>query len=216
MHWGLEKDQGGTMTARKAYVIGIMAVVVTCLLLLLAIAAVRPAMGQIATMATRPQAPLPTAIWLAECDGWPLRPADLEAEGITVVATRVRRNRAAALLKKGSRRGWVIAHRLGERVSGWWVYAVRGPAAIASLMALAGRCRWVGTWAQAWALTPTVRDWIAERATCCGEAILSGRTFRSWPCSWATERPGLIVVQIDGIGPGVVAGGSACGHVMAQ
>jgi len=153
-------------------------------------------------------APIQRVNWIAECSEMP---ADT-VEGIEVLAVVRRPGMVGALLKKNSRRGWLIGHKLGSREAGWYVFSITGPEPMMTRMKSSPACRVVMTWKEAWAnLGAAAKQWLAERSTCCGEMTHRGRTFHSWPCRWEIDRAGEInIVNRTGIGPGITTGGDPC------
>lgn len=161
-------------------------------------------------------APPPTMVyWLAECSGWPLSRAQLTDDGLQVQAVHARPGRVSARLRHQAtgRRAHLVAHWLGSREAGWSVWSIRGPDSLRQLMAMATQvCRLVATYAQAWQqLGTTARAWLSERSTCYGQAIWRARAYIAWPCWWSTEKAGQgTVIDLAGVGPGILAGGN--GH----
>jgi hypothetical protein len=154
--------------------------------------------------------------WLAECQTAQL--ATLLApgatwNGVTVARSRVTNRRADAILtRSGYRPAALVLHRLGVRQAGYVVVNVRGPDAIRLMMTNASAiCPTVRQYSEVMALPAAVKDWIAERSTCFGEASLGAATFAEWPCRWSTDRAGegFTVTTLSAIGPGITAGGSA-------
>jgi hypothetical protein len=155
--------------------------------------------------------PVPLSYWLAECSSWPMVRGELADTGIQVQSIRTAPGRVSAYLRhpRTRQRAAFIAARIGSREAGWSVWSIRGPAAIRRLMASSESCRVVATYTEARSWPVAARQWLQARSTCYGSATWRGRAYASWPCRWATERAGQgVVAQIDGIGPGVLQGGS--------
>jgi hypothetical protein len=156
-------------------------------------------------------AQVPLVYWLTECSAWPLSPAQLADDGIRVDWVRVRPGRVSVHLSHRAtrRRAMLEAHRLGSREAGWSVWSIRGPVSIRRLMADSPLCRIVATYTQARDWPAVAKAWLQARSTCYGSATWRGRVYTVWPCRWSTERAGQgTVTQVDGIGPGVLQGGS--------
>jgi hypothetical protein len=154
---------------------------------------------------------VPLVYWLAECSVWPLSPAQLADDGIRVDWVRTHPERVSVHLSHRAtrRRAMLAAHRLGSRETGWSVWSIRGPVSIKRLMVDAPACRVVSTYAAAAVWSAPAVDWLQARSTCYGSATWRGRVYTVWPCRWSTERAGQgTVTQVDGIGPGVLQGGS--------
>ena len=144
--------------------------------------------------------------WLARCDSMPVEAVD----GIEIESVRTGNGRIVAVVRKGKYLGYLTASRLGV-YQGSPVYSVVGPTVLRDRMDADPACPQVVPWPQLGELGADARDWIAERSTCCGEAVVSGRTYRSWPCRWSTDRPGEITItRLDGYGPGVVGSRRPC------
>lgn len=156
-------------------------------------------------------AQVPLSYWLAECSSWPMVRGELADTGIRVQSLKVTPGRVSAYLRhpQTRQRAAFRAIRLGSREAGWSVWSIRGPAAISRLMASSAACRVVATYTDVRSWPVAARQWLQARSTCYGSATWRGRSYASWPCRWATERAGQgTVTQIDGIGPGVLQGGS--------
>lgn len=153
--------------------------------------------------------PVPLVYGVAECSGWPLTKNQLAADGILVQSVHVRANRVMARLYHPAtkRRAHLVAHRVGSREAGWTVWSLRAPSAVAQLIAASPACRIATSYQQVMTWPVAAKVWLADRSTCYGEATWRGRAYVSWPCIWATDRAGT-VTSLDGIGPGVTAGGS--------
>lgn len=156
-------------------------------------------------------APVPVSYWLAECSSWPLTAAQLADDGIRVSWVHAQPRRVTAYLVRLAtrQRAMVSAVRVGSREAGWSVWSVRGPDSLRRAMVGSAACRAVATYTEARSWPLAARNWIQARCTCYGSATWRGRAYASWPCRWSTERVGQgTVTQIDGIGPGVLQGGS--------
>ncbi len=90
---------------------------------------------------------------------------------------------------------------LGELGSTHW-YACHGPTSVRD--GFATRCVRAVPWSQARTLPSPIREFLEERSTVCGWS--GGR--RAWPGSDTATTASA--TQIDGYGPGVVAGTDPC------
>jgi hypothetical protein len=140
--------------------------------------------------------------FLARCSTVPLSVAQ-QFDGIEVLASYSRPGVLAWVLRRNTSYGVLVCYRLGMYL-GMPVYACHGPTVLRTAMALASECSHAIPWSQVSALPEDVRSHVAARSTVCGWSL--GR--RSWPGSNAQATADA--TQIDGYGPGVVAGTDPC------
>jgi hypothetical protein len=217
----VEKSAGETMRRRHIYWPFMVLLAVGAVLCLWAVLAhaygptVVPLSSALQT--ARPE-PVAVDRYLVECREVGQVPTipTVDATGIREKAAMNRGNMRRLDYEMAGRRVHGVTHRLGSQRSGWSWYAVRGPVPLRAELALAG-CR-VVPYTTAKSEPPPVNAWLeAAGMTCCGAATWRGRAFTSWPCSWTTEREGQgTVTRLDGYGPGVVGGRSACADYAAE
>lgn len=140
--------------------------------------------------------------YLVRCSSVPVSVAQ-DIDGISVVESYQRPGVLAWALQRVSSRGVLACYRLGL-YSGLPVYACHGPTALRTYLAAAPECSHAIPWSLVSALPAVVKDFVAARSTVCGWS--GGR--RAWPGS--NTQATADATQIDGYGPGVVAGTDPC------
>ena len=156
--------------------------------------------GQLATRseAPKPRAVTPPGHYLAQC------PSRWTPVAQDTVSTASRRGVRRIMVKTVNGPRHLVARPVGRDE-----WAVVGPAASRDMLRAAG-C----TILEYDSLGSIARAALRSHLTCCGEMTWRGRTYHSWPCSWAAERA-IKVIKDGGTGPGVTAGRPACPAVAA-